>query len=107
MCQSCDSTNHHVSLEHQKKVVSCYVGCPSAKDLAELWGFDLKELENNCVVKDQSVTFSLTADSVAANSNVSCSRSEVSSLVSEMDGVISVLYTESEGGSSSRRTKVS
>lgn len=39
MCQSCDIT-HHLSLDHHKKLVSCYVGCPSAKDLAELWGFD-------------------------------------------------------------------
>ncbi|KAI3453075.1 hypothetical protein Pfo_009738 [Paulownia fortunei] len=108
MCQSCD-TSHHVSFQHQKKIISCYVGCPSAKDLAVLWGFDLNELENNCIGKDQSVSLSLTADSGDVNSNVSnmsCLQSEVSSMVSAMDGMISVLYTESEGGSSSRGTKV-
>ncbi|KAH6805348.1 hypothetical protein C2S51_030179 [Perilla frutescens var. frutescens] len=70
MCHSCDLT-HHVSLDHLKKIVSCYVGCPSAKDLARLWGFDLKD--------DQSVTFSHSA---AANS-------DASSLLSELDGVVS------------------
>ncbi|XP_042025855.1 putative zinc finger protein At1g68190 [Salvia splendens] len=42
MCQSCD-TIRHSSLHHNKKIVSCYVGCPSAKDLAELWGFEIKQ----------------------------------------------------------------
>lgn len=42
MCQSCDTVRHS-SLDHSKKIVSCYVGCPSAKDLAELWGFEIKQ----------------------------------------------------------------
>lgn len=63
MCQSCDIT-HHLSLDHHKKILSCYVGCPSAKDLAELWGFHLK---------DQSI-------SAAANS------SDASALYAESGG---------------------
>ncbi|KAL8549542.1 hypothetical protein ACS0TY_008394 [Phlomoides rotata] len=47
MCQGCDA-GHHALLHHRRKVVGCYVGCPSAKDLAQLWGFDLKQLDNNC-----------------------------------------------------------
>lgn len=43
MCHSCDITHHHASLDHHKKIVSCYVGCPPAKDLAELWGFHFKD----------------------------------------------------------------
>ncbi|PIN23704.1 hypothetical protein CDL12_03568 [Handroanthus impetiginosus] len=46
MCQTCD-TSHHVSFQHQKRVISCYTGCPSAKDLAALWGFDLNKFQSN------------------------------------------------------------
>lgn len=52
MCHSCDIAHHHVSLDHHKKIVSCYVGCPPAKDLAELWGFHFK---------DPSIAFSQSA----------------------------------------------
>ncbi|KAL1568390.1 putative zinc finger protein [Salvia divinorum] len=46
MCQSCD-TSRHSSLDHSKKIVSCYVGCPSAKDLADLWGFEIKQFSED------------------------------------------------------------
>ncbi|KAL2233386.1 UNVERIFIED_CONTAM: putative zinc finger protein [Sesamum indicum] len=67
MCQGCD-TGHHVSFQHRTRVVSCYVGCPSAKELAALWGFDLNELEG--IGEDGSVSFSLTADSGAVELSV-------------------------------------
>lgn len=43
MCQSCDDTIHHLQ-QHKKMVITCYVGCPSAEDLASLWGFDFNHL---------------------------------------------------------------
>ncbi|KAK4423521.1 putative zinc finger protein [Sesamum alatum] len=64
MCQGCD-TGHHVSFQHRTRVVSCYVGCPSAKELAALWGFDLNELES--IGEDGPVSFSLTADTGAVD----------------------------------------
>ncbi|KAK6146836.1 hypothetical protein DH2020_020705 [Rehmannia glutinosa] len=112
MCQNCDTSHHRVSFQHHKKDISCYVGCPSAKDLAVLWGFGLDELEKNCVAKDQSVCSSLTTadyghDVNSSVSKMSCSKSGgSSSLMSDIDGTVSVVYTEFEGGSSSRRTKV-
>lgn len=95
MCQSCD-VSHHVSFQHRKTVISCFVGCPSAKDLAALWGFEFSKLENE------------SANSDARNSNVykASPRSDVSSLVSGMDGLIPALFTKTEVGSSSLAAKV-
>ncbi|KAL3636040.1 hypothetical protein CASFOL_020587 [Castilleja foliolosa] len=50
MCQSCDTSSHHHDVtfyQHYKRVIGCYVGCPSAKEFAALWGFDSNELEDN------------------------------------------------------------
>ncbi|XP_057810697.1 putative zinc finger protein At1g68190 isoform X2 [Salvia miltiorrhiza] len=46
MCQSCH-ISRHASLDHCKKKLSCYVGCPSARDLADLWGFQIKQSVDN------------------------------------------------------------
>ncbi|XP_043813268.1 putative zinc finger protein At1g68190 isoform X3 [Manihot esculenta] len=47
VCRVCDQSIHEVSLQHQKCSVSCYMGCPSAKDFATLWGFELDELDES------------------------------------------------------------
>ncbi|KAK9106246.1 hypothetical protein Scep_023090 [Stephania cephalantha] len=45
-CRRCDrklhsnNNNHH----HHKKIMTTYGGCPSAKEFAVLWGFDLNQL---------------------------------------------------------------
>lgn len=44
MCRRCDRSKHIVSSQHQRRVISSYLGCPSAMDLAALWGFDLGAL---------------------------------------------------------------
>ncbi|BAU03025.1 hypothetical protein VIGAN_UM001400 [Vigna angularis var. angularis] len=44
--------NHNVSLSHQKRAIRSFIGCPSAKDFAALWGFELNEIEN-CASQDQ------------------------------------------------------
>lgn len=46
LCRSCDHSMHKdlSTSQHQKQVISCcYLGCPPAKDLAKLWGFNLDE----------------------------------------------------------------
>ncbi|CAA0839828.1 Putative zinc finger protein [Striga hermonthica] len=50
-CHKCDTNghNHNDSTGHQRRVVSCYVGCPSARDLAALWGFGSDELHSSFV----------------------------------------------------------
>ncbi|XP_010531991.1 PREDICTED: putative zinc finger protein At1g68190 isoform X2 [Tarenaya hassleriana] len=37
-CHGCDRNLHGVSSHHQRRVVNCYTGCPSAKDFAFMWG---------------------------------------------------------------------
>ncbi|XP_073145484.1 putative zinc finger protein At1g68190 [Henckelia pumila] len=65
MCQSCDAGHHRVSSQHKKRVIKSYVGCPSAKDLAVLWGFDLNQLESKLVDRDDQSVYlsSISADS--------------------------------------------
>ncbi|XP_051145239.1 putative zinc finger protein At1g68190 [Andrographis paniculata] len=64
MCQSCD-TNHHVAFQHQKRVISCYVGCPSAKDLAALWGLDCNKLDR------KSLASGAPNSSISSNQEIS------------------------------------
>lgn len=49
LCRSCDRSLHGLSSQHRKRAVSSYMGCPSAKDFAALWGFELNELDNNTI----------------------------------------------------------
>ncbi|KAJ6689626.1 hypothetical protein OIU85_005984 [Salix viminalis] len=60
MCLGCDRCLHEVSSHHQKRLVSSYLGCPSAKDFASLWGFEFGELDKS-VVKDQLVSISCSS----------------------------------------------
>ncbi|KAG2401245.1 putative zinc finger protein [Vigna angularis] len=52
ICRDCDKKLHNVSLSHQKRAIRSFIGCPSAKDFAALWGFELNEIEN-CASQDQ------------------------------------------------------
>ncbi|XP_054808554.1 putative zinc finger protein At1g68190 isoform X2 [Prosopis cineraria] len=47
ICRGCDQKLHDPSLKHQKRAIRSYMGCPSAKDFAVLWGFELNEIENS------------------------------------------------------------
>lgn len=55
MCRGCDRSQHEISSQHKKQEIRSYVGCPSAKELAALWGFDLIELEGGSL-QDQFVS---------------------------------------------------
>ncbi|XP_021299386.1 putative zinc finger protein At1g68190 isoform X7 [Herrania umbratica] len=106
LCRGCDRTFHGASSRHQRRAVSSYLGCPSAKDFAALWGFELNELENNAI-QDQSLSNSC----VSVNPDVvklddlgqSCSQIGVSSSKS------CVTLAPAAGcnvGSNSQQTKV-
>ncbi|WRX15202.1 CCT domain - like 3 [Theobroma cacao] len=106
MCRGCDRTFHDASSQHQRLAVSSYLGCPSAKDFAALWGFELNELENNAI-QDHSLSNSC----VSVNPNAvklddlgqSCSQIGVSSSKS------CVTQAPAAGcnvGSNSQQTKV-
>ncbi|KAK7280414.1 hypothetical protein RJT34_25478 [Clitoria ternatea] len=47
ICRDCDQKLHNVSLPHQKRAIRSFMGCPSAKDFAALWGFELTETESS------------------------------------------------------------
>lgn len=57
LCRNCDRNLHEVSSQHHRRVIRSYVGCPSAKDFAALWGFELNALETGAL-RDQFVSFS-------------------------------------------------
>ena len=57
LCQNCDWSLHEVPSQHQRRAIRSYVGCPSAKDFAALWGFELNELET-VALPDQFVSTS-------------------------------------------------
>ncbi|KAL9680215.1 hypothetical protein QQ045_018093 [Rhodiola kirilowii] len=46
ICRNCDRTLHGFSSQHQKSQLKTYMGCPSPKDFAVLWGCDMKLLDN-------------------------------------------------------------
>nr|XP_027097784.1 putative zinc finger protein At1g68190 isoform X1 [Coffea arabica]XP_027097785.1 putative zinc finger protein At1g68190 isoform X1 [Coffea arabica] len=84
MCRPCDRNQHDLSSQHQRKVMSCYTGCPSAKDFAALWGLDLNELDNDSKSEYQSLPTSSAAVSTGVltfnNSRQSCSVAGISSV---------------------------
>ncbi|XP_065881453.1 zinc finger protein CONSTANS-LIKE 9 isoform X2 [Euphorbia lathyris] len=45
VCSTCDHSIHVRSSPHQKRILSSYTGCPSAKDFAALWGFAFDEFD--------------------------------------------------------------
>ncbi|KAI9120204.1 hypothetical protein K1719_008852 [Acacia pycnantha] len=49
---------HDPSLKHQKRAIRSYMGCPSAKDFAVLWGFELNEIESSGSVDLNAVNLS-------------------------------------------------
>lgn len=55
LCHSCDRTLHVAPSQHQKRTIRGYMGCPSAKDFAALWGFHINEVDN-CGSETSNVT---------------------------------------------------
>lgn len=81
MCRTCDCNQHDLSSQHQRKVISCFVGCPSAKDFAAIWGLDLNELDNDSI--SELPTSSATVDTGVLTFNdprQSCSVAGISSI---------------------------
>ncbi|XP_039013985.1 putative zinc finger protein At1g68190 [Hibiscus syriacus] len=107
LCPGCDQSVHDASSQnHQRRAISNYLGCPSAKDFAALWGFEINESDNN-PLQDQSLSNSC----ISMNANVveprnlrqSCSRIGVSLSKS---GVSSLAARGHNSGSNSQQAKV-
>lgn len=70
MCRCCDPSLHGVSSQHNNRLIRSYVGCPSPKDFASLWGFDLNGLDNSDF-QDQSLSTSCgSVDQGSVNSDI-------------------------------------
>lgn len=109
MCRDCDRSHHGPSSQHQKRVISSYFGCPSAKDLAALWGFDLNELDSNTFQSQLVSTSNITVERCNGSSNISKqsnSSTRGPSGVSEVSPVASFIAADSEVGSSMKYSKV-
>ncbi|KAF5190433.1 Zinc finger protein [Thalictrum thalictroides] len=68
LCQECDWDAHgncSVSASHERNPVEGFSGCPSAIELASIWGFDLGEKNNSSV----SLLTSIQEDSNSVFSN--------------------------------------
>ncbi|GFZ00262.1 B-box zinc finger family protein [Actinidia rufa] len=70
MCRGCDNNLHDHTSRHRKRVIRSYMGCPSAKDFAVLWGFQLKELENSTLQDRFVSTSSVSVVTGSENSDI-------------------------------------
>nr|XP_016492139.1 PREDICTED: putative zinc finger protein At1g68190 isoform X2 [Nicotiana tabacum] len=107
MCRDCDCRHHDLSSQHQRKVITSYMGCPSAKDLAALWGFGLKDLENTTPPDKFISTSNGTVNGAKVNPKI-VKRSHSaggSSLATELDFRGPIVSAEAEVGSTSNHTK--
>lgn len=110
MCRSCDRSQHDGSYQHQKQVISSYVGCPSAKDFASLWGFELNEAGSSTCQYSLVSTSRGSVDSTVVNLDIpgqSSSQSGGLSVSSRLNCATLVSRAESEVGSSRQQSKVS
>lgn len=64
ICRDCDQKLHDGSSPHRKRSVKSFIGCPSAKEFATLWGFEFKEIENSVDQKDHFASISCVATDV-------------------------------------------
>ncbi|XP_059649667.1 putative zinc finger protein At1g68190 isoform X2 [Cornus florida] len=103
ICRGCDQSLHEDPSRHQKRVISSYIGCPSAKDLASLWGFDLNELDSNALP-----SLFVFEDQVNVNCDIprqSLPQVRGFALASKVNSTASIFCAESEVGSSNQNSK--
>ncbi|PSR84953.1 Zinc finger protein [Actinidia chinensis var. chinensis] len=110
MCRGCDSNLHDHTSRHCKRVIRSYMGCPSAKDFAVLWGFELNELENSTLQDRFVSTSSVSVVSGVENSDIlgqskSSTYTGGPTLASQVGSMTSI-RAESEVGPSSQQTVV-
>ncbi|KAG9448996.1 hypothetical protein H6P81_008961 [Aristolochia fimbriata] len=70
LCQNCDRRVHEPLARHRRQLISCFMGCPSARDLATLWGYDLKDAGTNIVQRNWANSASLGSGSAQINKGV-------------------------------------
>lgn len=110
MCHGCDQSLHDVTSKHQRRAISSYMGCPSAKDFVALWGLELSELEDTGFPNQFASTSCgpsyPSADKLDISGPSSLQITD-SSVASRESSVTSVSGEVPETGSSSQRSRVS
>lgn len=99
ICRDCDQKLHNISLPHKKRAIRSFMGCPSAKDFAALWGVELNEIENSASQDQFDSVSCVSADlNVAQVSGKPGIQTEVPSMLSgaKLDG----------GGSTSQQGQI-
>ncbi|KAE8701473.1 B-box zinc finger family protein, putative isoform 3 [Hibiscus syriacus] len=107
LCRGCDQSIHDASSRHhQRRAVSSYLGCPSAKDFAALWGFEINELDNSAL-QDQFLSSSRVSmnASVVQPGNLRQFCFPIGASSSKSD-VTSLAATVRNSGSNSKKIKV-
>lgn len=77
ICGGCDTSLHDASSRHQQRPIKSFVGCPSAKDFAALWGLKLSELESVATNTNNSNNQFLASSSDSNVVNLDTPQSEV------------------------------
>ncbi|KAK9223166.1 hypothetical protein WN944_011608 [Citrus x changshan-huyou] len=110
MCHGCDRSLHGASLQHQKRAINSYMGCPSAKDFVAMWGFELNELENSGILGRSFSSSSGATNPGVENSDISGKSSPQIvgvSITAKTNFANSASSADSEMGSSSQRSQES
>lgn len=109
ICRGCDQGLHGVCSQHQKRAVSTYLGCPSAKDFAALWGFEFGELDKSAAQDQLFSTSHASVQPTVPNFDIareSCPKSGCSSVTSKVGCSTLVSGAESDVGSTSQQPEV-
>ncbi|CAK9316900.1 unnamed protein product [Citrullus colocynthis] len=93
LCRGCDRTLHVSPSQHQKRTIRGYMGCPSAKEFAALWGFHVNEVDKDKFV---STCGSETSSVVETFNTPGRSRSHIAAGVARMSYSPHVSITEAE-----------
>ncbi|KAF8390081.1 hypothetical protein HHK36_024602 [Tetracentron sinense] len=109
MCRGCDRKLHKSFAQHRKRVISSFMGCPSANDFAALWGYEMNELGDSGLQNQYVSTSFGPVVSGVANLDIPREfhpRIGCSSLTSEVNSMASMFGAYSEVGSSSLESKI-
>ncbi|KAJ7943090.1 CONSTANS-like zinc finger protein [Quillaja saponaria] len=100
VCRGCDQKLHNVSFQHQKRAIRSYMGCPSAKDFAVLWGFKLDELESRAHQDQLASILCSSEDYDAVNSDIT------GKCCIQVEGPPEVSIINSERGSNRQKSEI-
>ncbi|KAI4385916.1 hypothetical protein MLD38_003903 [Melastoma candidum] len=76
ICNICDRRLHNGTSQHRKRILNCYMGCPTANDLAKMWNVDLSGSSSNA--RMDLLVSSASAASISSVSSFTYRQTKVS-----------------------------